>query len=157
MTPSKYWWLTTRSHPESGEATPCPRDYVDIIHSNIAVTGCLETILKRGDMRHFVGICGPTELHSFGDTLEWLTAEILRRELGMEAVSRVRLENAAGGGDYDVIAGAEGALIYVETKSAPPRHVKLLPRRSAPQPESRAAREVAELFDEPSDPEAQSK
>ena len=41
--------------------------------------------------------------------------------------------------------------------SAPPRHVKLLPRRSAPQPESRAAREVAELFDEPSDPEAQSK
>jgi hypothetical protein len=41
--------------------------------------------------------------------------------------------------------------------SAPPRHVKLLPRRSAPRPESRAAREVAELFDEPSDPEAQSK
>ena len=40
--------------------------------------------------------------------------------------------------------------------SAPPRHVKLLPRRSAPQPESRAAREVAELFDEPGDPEEQS-
>lgn len=31
---------------------------------------------------------------------------------------------------------------------APPRHVKLLPRRSAPEP-SAAAREVAELFDEP--------
>jgi len=53
----------------TGAATPCPRDYVDIIHSNVAVTSCLETILKRGETRHFVGICGPTELHSFGDTL----------------------------------------------------------------------------------------
>lgn len=53
----------------TGPATPCPRDYVDVIHSNVAVTSCLETILKRGDVRHFVGICGPTELHSFGDTL----------------------------------------------------------------------------------------
>lgn len=40
--------------------------------------------------------------------------------------------------------------------ATPPRHVKLLPRRSAPPPESRAAREVAELFDEPSDTEEQS-
>jgi hypothetical protein len=60
---------------------------------------------------------------SLGDTLEWLTAEILRRELGMEAAWGVRLENAAGGGDYDVLATADGALMYVETKSAPPRHV----------------------------------
>ena len=60
---------------------------------------------------------------SFGDTLEWLTAEVLRRQLGMEAVSGVRLRSAAGGGDYDVLASAEGALLYVETKSAPPRHV----------------------------------
>jgi len=34
--------------------------------------------------------------------------------------------------------------------SEPPRHVKLLPRRSAPA-ESRAAQEVAELFDKPVD------
>lgn len=39
--------------------------------------------------------------------------------------------------------------------STPPRHVKLLPRRSAPQ-ESRAAQDVAELFDKPDDPEEQS-
>jgi hypothetical protein len=36
--------------------------------------------------------------------------------------------------------------------SAPPRHVKLLPRRSAPD-ESRAAEEVAELFDKPDESE----
>jgi outer membrane biosynthesis protein TonB len=40
--------------------------------------------------------------------------------------------------------------------ATPPRHVKLLPRRSAPQEESRAAQEVAEIFDEPHDPEEQS-
>ena len=36
--------------------------------------------------------------------------------------------------------------------SEPPRHVKLLPRRSAPT-ESRAAQEVAELFDKPDESE----
>jgi hypothetical protein len=39
--------------------------------------------------------------------------------------------------------------------SEPPRHVKLLPRRSAPQ-SSRAAQEVAELFDSPDDSEGSS-
>jgi outer membrane biosynthesis protein TonB len=36
--------------------------------------------------------------------------------------------------------------------AAPPRHVKLLPRRSAPE-ESRAEQEVAELFDKPDESE----
>lgn len=53
----------------TGPVTPCPRDYVETIYNDMAVTSCLETILKAGDRRHFVGICGPTELHSFGDTL----------------------------------------------------------------------------------------
>ncbi|MGZ4439180.1 MAG: hypothetical protein ACXVZN_02255 [Gaiellaceae bacterium] len=37
-------------------------------------------------------------------------------------------------------------------ESTPPRHVKLLPRRSSPEP-SRAAQEVAELFGSPTDSE----
>lgn len=53
----------------TGPATPCPRDYVDTIYNNMAVTSCLSTILVEGDRKHFVGVCGPTELHSFGDTL----------------------------------------------------------------------------------------
>ena len=60
---------------------------------------------------------------SLGDTLEWLSAEILRRDFGMETAWSVRLGGAPGGGDYDVLALAEGDLLYVETKSAPPRHV----------------------------------
>ena len=54
----------------TGKATPCPRDYVDTIYNNMAVTSCLTTILKdEPGKEHIVGVCGPTELHSFGDTL----------------------------------------------------------------------------------------
>jgi phenylacetate-CoA ligase len=52
----------------TGAATPCPRDYIDSIYSNTPVTLCYETILKKGKP-HVVGVCGPTELHSFGDSL----------------------------------------------------------------------------------------
>src|SRR4051794_12335196 len=53
----------------TGQATPCPRDYTESIVSNTAVTLCYETILRAGDRQHVVGVAGPTELHSFGDTL----------------------------------------------------------------------------------------
>jgi hypothetical protein len=60
---------------------------------------------------------------SFGPTLEWYVAEILRREFGCAAVSGIRIPRARHGGDYDVLACAEGELLYVETKSAPPRQI----------------------------------
>ncbi len=62
-------------------------------------------------------------IDSFGETLEWLVAEILRREFGFEVACSVRLRASATGGDFDVLASAEGRLVYVETKAAPPRHV----------------------------------
>jgi len=60
---------------------------------------------------------------SFGGTLEWYVAELLAREYGCATAHGVRIAHAAHGGDYDVVACAEGALIYVETKSAPPRQI----------------------------------
>ncbi len=60
---------------------------------------------------------------SFGGTLEWYVAEILAREFGCAAAHGLRIAQAAHGGDYDVVACAEGALILVETKSAPPRQI----------------------------------
>ena len=60
---------------------------------------------------------------SFGGTLEWYTAELLAREFGCAATWGLRIHGAAHGGDYDVVAVAEGALVYVETKSAPPRQI----------------------------------
>ena len=60
---------------------------------------------------------------SFGGTLEWYVAEVLAREFGCAAASGLRIPRAPHGGDYDVVACAEGELVYVETKSAPPRQV----------------------------------
>jgi hypothetical protein len=60
---------------------------------------------------------------SFGGTLEWYVAEVLRRDLGCDAAYGLRIAGAAHGGDYDVVACAEGEVIYAETKSAPPRQI----------------------------------
>jgi hypothetical protein len=60
---------------------------------------------------------------SFGSTLEWYVAELLAREFGCAAAAGLRIPRAPHGGDYDVVASAEGEVVYVETKSAPPRQV----------------------------------
>jgi hypothetical protein len=60
---------------------------------------------------------------SFGGTLEWYVAELLAREFGCDATHGLRIAHAAHGGDYDVVACAEGEMLYVETKSAPPRQI----------------------------------
>src|SRR5262245_46924768 len=60
---------------------------------------------------------------SFGGTLEWYTAELLAREFGCASTWGLRIHGAAHGGDYDVVGVAEGALVYIETKSAPPRQI----------------------------------
>jgi hypothetical protein len=60
---------------------------------------------------------------SFGGTLEWWVARELRRRLALDAVSGVRSGAPGVGGDLDVVAAAEGKLIYVELKSSPPKHL----------------------------------
>lgn len=60
---------------------------------------------------------------SFGGTLEWYLAELLAREYGCAAAYGLRIHGAPRGGDYDVVACAEGEVIYIETKSAPPRQI----------------------------------
>ncbi|TMA45101.1 MAG: hypothetical protein E6J71_13340 [Deltaproteobacteria bacterium] len=60
---------------------------------------------------------------SFGGTLEWYVAEVFAREFGCAAAAGLRLHGAPHGGDYDVVACAEGEVLYVETKSAPPRQI----------------------------------
>jgi hypothetical protein len=60
---------------------------------------------------------------SFGGTLEWYVAQVLTDEFGCTAAHGLRIHGAPHGGDYDVLACAEGELLYVETKSAPPRQI----------------------------------
>jgi len=62
-------------------------------------------------------------INSFGGTLEWYVAATLDREFGCAATWGLRIPHAPHGGDYDVVACGEGEVIYVETKSAPPRQI----------------------------------
>lgn len=61
---------------------------------------------------------------SFGDTLEWFTANVFEREFSSTALWGVRLGGGTAGGDYDVISSVEGRLVYVEVKSSPPKNIE---------------------------------
>jgi len=69
----------------------------------------------------FVLVKGP--IKSFGVTLEWFIAEILKREFDAETIWGVKFKRPKVGGDYDVIAGFDGSLIYFEVKSSPPKQI----------------------------------
>jgi hypothetical protein len=100
------------------QAKPCAESLVDL--------GLAER-LPRGRYR----LLRPAK--SFGGTLEWYVARELSRRLGFDVASGVRLHARGVGGDLDVVAAAEGKLVYVELKSSPPRNL--------------STREVAAFFD----------
>jgi hypothetical protein len=60
---------------------------------------------------------------SFGGTLEWWVARELSSRLGLEVATGVRSGAPGVGGDLDVVAAAEGKLVYLELKSGPPKHL----------------------------------
>lgn len=65
---------------------------------------------------------------SFGSTLEWFMAEILKREFLMEATWGVSFKTSVSipshsGGDFDVIAKFNGSILYAEVKSSPPKQI----------------------------------
>jgi hypothetical protein len=62
-------------------------------------------------------------IKSFGETLEWYIAEVLKREFGAEASWGIKFKRPNIGGDYDVIAKLDGALFYAEAKSSPPKQI----------------------------------
>ncbi len=61
---------------------------------------------------------------SFGGTLEWYLGRELSRRLGLEVALGLRSGAPGVGGDLDVVAAAEGKLLYLEVKSSPPKHVE---------------------------------
>ncbi len=60
---------------------------------------------------------------SFGGTLEWYVGRELARRFGFEVATGIKLHVSGLGGDLDVVAAAEGKLIYLELKSSPPRNL----------------------------------
>ena len=63
-------------------------------------------------------------LYSFGPTLEWFIAEMLKREFVSPALYGVSIKETVSGGDYDVIASWNRRLVYVEVKSSPPKGIE---------------------------------
>jgi len=64
-----------------------------------------------------------TRARSFGGILEWWLARRLAALLGLEVATGIRSGARGVGGDLDVVAAAEGKLIYLEVKSGPPKHL----------------------------------
>ncbi len=60
---------------------------------------------------------------NFGGTLEWYVARQLRCKLGFDVATGVKLQVGGVGGDLDIVAAAEGKLVYIELKSSPPKNL----------------------------------
>jgi hypothetical protein len=74
----------------------------------------LGVVAASGDRYHLV-----RRASSFGGTLEWYVGRELRRWLGFDVATGVKFHARGIGGDLDLVAAAEGKLIYVELKSSP--------------------------------------
>ncbi|MBI4864673.1 MAG: hypothetical protein HY815_31125 [Candidatus Riflebacteria bacterium] len=78
-------------------------------------------VLEQLDDRYRI-LGGPVE--NIGATLEWFVARVLFEEFAIPALHGMRIRSTAAGGDYDVVGAMSGQLVYVETKSAPPKHIE---------------------------------
>lgn len=62
-------------------------------------------------------------INTFGETLEWFIARVLRKEFNCTADWGIKLHGLQSGGDFDVVAVMEGLMMFVEVKSSPPKHI----------------------------------
>ncbi len=62
-------------------------------------------------------------IKSFGETLEWFVAGIFKKEFAAEAIWGIRFKRTMVGGDYDLIVKVDGAILYMEIKSSPPKQI----------------------------------
>lgn len=85
----------------------------------------LETLCEMGVLKRVADTYAliNTKAASFGETLEWYVATVLEREFYYAVAWGVKLAEESEGCDYDVLAAAEGRLIYLETKSSPPKNI----------------------------------
>ncbi len=90
------------------------------------VEGYLDFLLKSGIIESLPsGLYALKRRHikSFGPTLEWFIAELLRREYMIDVIWGARFRNVKSGGDYDLLGLIEGRLVYAEIKSSPPKQI----------------------------------
>ncbi|MCR4438207.1 MAG: hypothetical protein QHJ34_04090 [bacterium] len=62
-------------------------------------------------------------VYSFGDTLEWYVAQLFAQAFAATVGWDVKVYDLPAGGDFDVVALLGELLVYVETKSSPPKNI----------------------------------
>ncbi|GAB7260283.1 phenylacetate--CoA ligase family protein [Dickeya ananatis] len=63
-------WIYYETTGTTGKPTPCPRNETDSIHNNTPLIIHYRDIFEQHGSDHIVGVMGPSELHSTGDTFE---------------------------------------------------------------------------------------
>lgn len=63
-------WIYYETTGTTGAATPCPRNEQDSVFNNTPLILRYGEIFRTHGQQHIVGVMGPTELHSTGDTFE---------------------------------------------------------------------------------------
>jgi hypothetical protein len=63
------------------------------------------------------------QARNFGSTLEWFVGRELGQKFGFDVATGIKLHVRGGRGDLDVVAAAEGKMIYIELKSSPPKNL----------------------------------
>ncbi len=63
-------WIYYETTGTTGKPTPCPRNETDSIHNNTPLIIHYRDIFEQHGSNHIVGVMGPSELHSTGDTFE---------------------------------------------------------------------------------------
>ncbi|HGM5149685.1 phenylacetate--CoA ligase family protein [Pseudomonas aeruginosa] len=63
-------WVYYETTGTTGAATPCPRNEQDSIFNNTPLILRYGELFRAHGQQHIVGVMGPTELHSTGDTFE---------------------------------------------------------------------------------------
>ncbi|QKW07737.1 phenylacetate--CoA ligase family protein [Streptomyces sp. NA04227] len=61
-------WVFYETTGTTGRATPCPRDNIDSLVNNMALSVCYDHVFRTHGENHVIGVMGPNELHSTGDT-----------------------------------------------------------------------------------------
>jgi phenylacetate-CoA ligase len=61
-------WAYYETTGTTGASTPSPRNNVDSLNTNIALTVHYEGVLRKFGAEQVMGVCGPSELHAHGDT-----------------------------------------------------------------------------------------
>ncbi len=107
-------------HP-SGFAPAEATRFLDAAQASDMASQLVELGLARADSDGRYHLTHPPD--SFGSTLEWYVGQELARRLRFTVSVGVKFHAPGVGGDLDVVAVADGKLVYVELKSSPPKHL----------------------------------